>query len=63
LPNGDVKVSVEYRGVGAFRLAYGLLTNSREKMLFDIVDYFSEGQELKDFKFFRPRLRRRPIAT
>lgn len=53
LSTREVKVNVlaDYHNMGAFRLAYGFLTNPREKILFDIVDYFSEGQELKDFKF------------
>jgi hypothetical protein len=53
--SNDVKVDVQadYHSQGAFRVAYGLLTNPREKMLFDVVDYYSEGQDLKDFKFLR----------
>jgi hypothetical protein len=46
-----VNVQADYKSMAAFRLAYGFLTNPREKMLFDIVDYYSDGQELKDFKF------------
>lgn len=58
LGDHDVKVNVQadYRAMGGFRLAYGFLTNPRDKMLFDIVDYFSDGQELKDFKYVRTSL-------
>lgn len=51
----DVKVDVQadYRQQGAWRLAYNLLTNPRDKILFEVVDYYSEGQDLKDFKFVR----------
>lgn len=52
-PNGDVKVDVkaDYQGMAAFRVAYGLLTSPLDKMLFDVVDYYSEGQDLESFKF------------
>jgi transglutaminase-like putative cysteine protease len=55
LPSGDVKVRVEakYRNQAAFRLEYGFLNAPRDKILFDIVDYYSEGQDLKDFKFLQ----------
>ena len=47
----EVKVSAQFKGLGAARLANSLMLSPRAQVLSDVLDYFSESEEVKRHRF------------